>query len=145
VTAIFKVVNSHQFLIVSYTESKTLRCFNVPFCSFYVMKLFVKTTFFLVQLVLKISALSKLSKSSCACFLTGTRQNHNQKVFDKGAFTFVQGAWHCKIDKTPLIYIVSYSNLGSLEHCLGGLAHQSPAVGRVWNEVISAVSDKVFV
>jgi len=34
-----------------------------------------------------------------------------------------------KIDKTPLIYTVSYFSLGGLEHCLGGMSPpNSPVV-----------------
>ena len=46
----------------------------------------------------------------------------------RGAFRLCGGLDIIKLTKTPLIYSVSRFNLGSLELCLGGWAHQSPPV-----------------
>jgi len=45
-----------------------------------------------------------------------------------GLYVCARGIDIVKIDKTPLIYSVSCFNLGVLEHCLGGVAHQSTLV-----------------
>jgi len=46
-------------------------------------------------------------------------QNRRQKVFNGGLYVCAEGLDIVKIDKAPLIYSVSYFNLG-------GLAHEPP-------------------
>jgi len=60
---------------------------------------------------------------------TGTIQNRSQKVVNRGAlrlygglYVRAGGAWHSNLTKIPLIYSVSYFNVGGLELCLGGLS-----------------------
>jgi len=40
----------------------------------------------------------------------------------RGLYFRAWGAWHLNMTKLPLIYSVSYFNLGGLELCLGGLS-----------------------
>ena len=64
--------------------------------------------------------LPKTSGSNMGRHLTSLRpwslaiQNRRQKVVNRGGFTFVRGDWHSKLTKVPLIYSVSYFNLGAL-------------------------------
>jgi len=44
-----------------------------------------------------------------------------------------------KLTKTPFIYSVSRSNLGGLELCLGGLAHQSPLWRRDFHTCVNDI------
>jgi len=60
-------------------------------------------------------------------------QNRRQKIVDRGtlrlcrgALRSCRGAWHSNLNKIPLIYSVSYFNLGGLELCLGGLSLPNP-------------------
>jgi len=48
-------------------------------------------------------------------------ENSRQKFFNRGGFTFKQrGLTFKNLTKTPLIYTVSYYNLGMLQLILGG-------------------------
>jgi len=50
-----------------------------------------------------------------------SRQNCRKKVFNRRASCFLKvGLTFCKLTKTPLIYSVSYFNLGVLGLCFGG-------------------------
>jgi len=59
----------------------------------------------------QICAKTKLDCSSFSSIIT-QMQNHRQKVFSRGLFDCVGGIHNLKFSKTPLIYSVSYFNLG---------------------------------
>jgi len=76
-------------------------------------------------------------------FVECRMQNRHQKVFSRGALHLCRGLGIVKIGKIPLIYSVSYFNLGLLGALFGGLvAHQSPpvatglAVCETWKSVV---------
>ena len=57
----------------------------------------------------------------------GFTQNRCQRVVNRGALRLCGGAWHSKLTKVALIYIVSYFNLGGgLELCLGDKPTKAP-------------------
>jgi len=49
-------------------------------------------------------------------------------TFARGLYICVGGAWYSNLTKIPLIYIVSYFNLGGLGALFGGLSPPEPPV-----------------
>ena len=93
----------------------------------------------------KFRTLVALAPKRSVSILSVTHQNRHQKFFKEG-FTFVQagGFDTVNIDKTPLIYSVSYFNLGGdLVHCLGGLAHRNPPVATGLSHTLTSQCSKI--
>jgi len=90
-------------------------------------------------LVWKIFVVQKRYKNTTLYYIPMLRkyqrpptQNRRQKVVNRGAL-------HSNLIKIPLIYIVSYFNLGDLELCLGGISPPKPPapIATDFSELIS--------
>jgi len=75
-------------------------------------------SFMLLFTQYKTTRLTTISSHCLAAFSTKD-QNFRQEVFNRRFYVFAGGLDIVKINKTPLIYGVSYFNLGDLEHFCG--------------------------
>jgi len=76
----------------------------------------------------------KVDSSSCVQTRTVARKSSIGGLYVCARdFTFVQEGLTSKVDKIPLIYSVSYFNLGGFELCLGELSEPKPPWRRYWS------------